>query len=536
MQNNTQPTSENSQANTISSDSSITAKDKLVAAICNDPDLPALGSAISRVVQLSSSDDESIRQLAYLVLSDVSLTQKILRLSNSVTFRAASGQVVTSISRAIFLLGFETVKTCALAIILVDGMSGKHAECVREELTKALAASMVGRELAKRSYFKDAEEIAIAALFKNIGRLLIASHDHMLYQKIMKLIKNGTHTEAEASMKVLNCNLESFTETILQEWDIPPTIIRSIQAPPAGVLRPPKTRQEWMQQAAELSESAVPLILQQVNRDDSVLDVTLLRRFGKSLNLDKYKFDKLMIDATEETCALSNNAQLASPLLDGKKEIKTEKTSTTADTKAEEDVLSGLFLPDVEEDKFFVNNFHPSGKPFNAQEQLLAGVQEITEMMASQQYKINDLFLLVLEILYNSLGFRFVTICLRDIKTNQYRARYSLGENNNEIQRNFIFPTNSSSDIFSLAIKRDVDLMISDASTKKVRDMIPPWHRSLLTDARSFIVLPLVVNEKSIGMFYADRKQISPEGITAEEMKIIKTLKRQIMAALSVRR
>ena len=530
-----QPNTEASQANTQTSDGDLTAKDRLVAAICNDPDLPALGSAISRVVQLSSSDDESIRQLAYLVLSDVSLTQKILRLSNSVTFRAASGQVVTSISRAIFLLGFDTVKTCALAMILVDGMSGKKAECVRNELTKALAASMVGRELAKRTYFKDAEEIAIAALFKNIGRLLIASHDHTLYQKMMKLIESGTHTEAEASLEVLDFNLESFTETILQEWDIPTSIIRSIKAPPAGVLRPPKTRQEWMQQAAELSESAVPLVLQQVNLDETAMDVTLMRRFGKALNLDKRKFEKLMIDATEETRTLSNNAQLKSPLLDDKKEIQPEEASSTTDTQAEEDVLSGLFLPDVEEEKSMVTEYHPSGKPFNAQEQLLAGVQEITELMATRDYKINDLFLLVLEVLYNSLGFRYVTICLKDIKTNQYRSRYSLGENNAEIQRNFIFPTSSSTDIFSLSIKRDVDLMISDASTKKVRDMIPRWHRSLLTDARSFIVLPLVVNERPIGLFYADRKQVAPEGITADEMKIIKTLKRQVMTALSTR-
>lgn len=64
VQNNTQSDTPNSQAKSLSSEVNVTAKDKLVAAICNDSDLPALGSAISRVVQLSSSDDESIRQLA----------------------------------------------------------------------------------------------------------------------------------------------------------------------------------------------------------------------------------------------------------------------------------------------------------------------------------------------------------------------------------------------------------------------------------------------------------------------------------------
>ncbi|MDH5480655.1 MAG: HDOD domain-containing protein, partial [Nitrosomonas sp.] len=241
------------------SDDTRSEKDKLLEALHNDPDLPALGSSISRIVQLSSSDEESIRKLAYYVLSDVSLTQKILRLSNSVSFRASSNKIVTSITKAIFLLGFNTVKTCALALLLVEGMSGKKAESVRIELIQALAASMVGRELAKHSYFQDAEEIAVAALFKNIGRVLLAAYNNDLYQEMMALIKKGSHTPAQASMQVLNFSLDRFAEVILEEWEIPPSIIQALKVTP-GPLRAPKSRQEWMQQAAELSCSAVPLI------------------------------------------------------------------------------------------------------------------------------------------------------------------------------------------------------------------------------------------------------------------------------------
>src|SRR5476651_1882244 len=99
-----------------SSDEMSIARDELLLKISDDANLPALGSSVSRVVQLASSDHEAVRNLAYFVLSDVALTQKILRLSNTVCYRTVSGAPVTTISKAIFLLGFDTIKTAALAM------------------------------------------------------------------------------------------------------------------------------------------------------------------------------------------------------------------------------------------------------------------------------------------------------------------------------------------------------------------------------------------------------------------------------------
>src|SRR3954466_6255485 len=140
----------------------------LLQKVCGDDDMFALGSSVARVVQLASSDDQGTHDLAYYVLSDVALTQRILRLSNTATYRTASGTSVTTISRAISLLGFDNVKTTALAMLLVDALSNnKTAQSVRVELEAALCASLVGRELARHSPYQGGEEASIGALFKN---------------------------------------------------------------------------------------------------------------------------------------------------------------------------------------------------------------------------------------------------------------------------------------------------------------------------------------------------------------------------------
>jgi GAF domain-containing protein len=84
-------------------------------------------------------------------------------------------------------------------------------------------------------------------------------------------------------------------------------------------------------------------------------------------------------------------------------------------------------------------------------------------------------------------------------------------------------------------MEKDSDLMISDAAVAKIRELIPDWHRKLLPDARSFIILPLVVHGKPFGFFYADRALPASEGVPPDEAALIRTLKGQVLAALNAR-
>src|SRR5690242_4490612 len=145
----------------------------LMQKVNGDAEMFALGGSIARVIELADSDEPGPHDLAYFVLSDPALTQRILRLSNTVRYRTVSGTAVTTVSRAIALLGFDNVKTTALAMLLVDTLdNGAHAGSVRVELEASLCASLVGREMAKLSFYQGAEEAAIGALFKNLGALL----------------------------------------------------------------------------------------------------------------------------------------------------------------------------------------------------------------------------------------------------------------------------------------------------------------------------------------------------------------------------
>ena len=153
-------------------------------------------------------------------------------------------------------------------------------------------------------------------------------------------------------------------------------------------------------------------------------------------------------------------------------------------------------------------------------------------MRVEGKARVNELVQAVLETLYRSLGFRFATVCLKDAKAGQFRARIALGDKLTARQEGFVFPLQGK-DLFHLALDNDADLMIADASAAKIQDLLPQWHRDLLPDARSFIVLPLVVQGVQLGLFYADRSQPAPEGVPPDETSLIRALKTQVLAALS---
>lgn len=492
----------------------------LMTKVCGDDEMFALGSSVARVVQMASSDDQGTHDLAYYVLSDVALTQRILRLSNTVQYRVSAGTPVTTVSRAISLLGFDNVKTTALAMMLVDALSNSaHANSVRIELEAALCASLVGRELARRSAYQGAEEAAIAALFKNLGPLLVASHEHDRYREINTLVATGKHSVNQAAQLVLGCSYDMLSEAVLGEWKIPDVIVRALAPLPAGQLKTAANRGDWMRQVASFGLEVARLVGRMGDPAGSQEAAALQARYGAALGIDTSELTELFATVRDEMDNLLESMNL-------------QRVPKEEAPQLDADGLPNVLLLATMDGTQHEQGNHPSGKPKNARELLLAGLQDVTQLRASGAAKVNDVIFAVLETLYLSMGFRFATVCLKDVRQGQYRARVSFGDGHAERQRGFVFPAASSRDLFHLAMENNADLMIEDATSQKIRELLPAWHKGLLADARSFIVLPLVVNKVQVGLFYADRTRPAPEGVPPDETSLIRALKNQVLSAL----
>ncbi|UUZ51226.1 HDOD domain-containing protein [Massilia sp. B-10] len=403
----------------------------LLSKVCGDEEMFALGSSVAQVVQMASSDDQGTHDLAYYVLSDAALTQRILRLSNTAQYRTASGTNVTTISRAISLLGFDNVKTSALAMLLVDALSSSaHAQSVRVELQAALCASLVGRELARHSFYQGAEEASIGALFKNLGPLLVASHEHERYREINALIASGKHTVGQASQMILGCSYDTLSEAVMREWEIPDVIVRSLAPLPSGTLKASASRAEWMRQVASFSIDVARLLARSTDPKSSNEARELQLRYGAALNLDSEAMAALFDTVNGEMTTLLQSMNMEPPaLVEEPEEMGGLPNVLLLATMGGEEAIGGR---------------HPSGKPYNARDLLLVErAGRDADARHASKSRVNDVILAVLEILYRSMGFRFATVCLKDPRSGQYRARLAFGDDHAATQAKLRVPGGS---------------------------------------------------------------------------------------------
>ena len=104
-------------------------------------DMPGFTKAITAILASMRGEDERDFSMTQTVLSDPVLTQKVLRLANSSMY-AAFGQHVNTISKAVLVLGTESIGHLALGLKLIEelGRSTPDTEIAHIEMDAFMSA------------------------------------------------------------------------------------------------------------------------------------------------------------------------------------------------------------------------------------------------------------------------------------------------------------------------------------------------------------------------------------------------------------
>ncbi|MCX7177632.1 MAG: protein kinase, partial [Proteobacteria bacterium] len=147
--------------------------DFLLRRMRHKSDFPALSDSVSSINKLTDSDKESITKLSDSILKDFALTNKILRLVNSAFYRQAGGGSISTVSRAVIVLGFDAIRNIAVTVLLFEHLQNKsNANLLKEAFLRANLSGLLARDIAKNVVPRDTEEAFICALFQGLGRLL----------------------------------------------------------------------------------------------------------------------------------------------------------------------------------------------------------------------------------------------------------------------------------------------------------------------------------------------------------------------------
>ena len=100
-------------------------KIELLKAVLNSEELPTLPTVASRLISLTSKEDTTLSDIADLVSQDISLSAKILKVSNSAFY--SFPQQVGSIQQAVSILGTNAVRSLVLSFSFLTIKSGKKS-------------------------------------------------------------------------------------------------------------------------------------------------------------------------------------------------------------------------------------------------------------------------------------------------------------------------------------------------------------------------------------------------------------------------
>jgi HD-like signal output (HDOD) protein len=472
--------------------------------------LPSVGHALGKLGRMLESDTEATQELANAILADVSLTQRLLRLANTITYRAGP-RPVTTVTRAIVLLGFNQVRNVTMSLVLLDGvLAGADAARVRAEFHQALLAGCLARELLAPIDAEEAEEAGIAAMFRNVGRLLVAVFAPERLAAVRQRADADKVNESAAARRELGRSFEELTEQMLRDWSLPDRITAAVAALPPRI-DAPRTPAERVRMAAQFAD-AVAASLGEAAPESALAQA--LERFAPAFAPDRAQLERMVQSASERTrefeaaCGLSPAESPLARLLEALPK-ESQLTATAVEPTAQRDAL---------------------GRPGNTQEMLLAGLADASDSLA-RGADLNGVIRIVLEAIHTGLGFARTALVMRDPATGTFRTRASFGDP----RPVFSFPSAGAGHLFVAALAHATDLHIADVTAEKIRAALPGWFTRDFSAAKSFLLMPIVLNGRAIGFFYADRPVADPKGLGPEELNLVRSLRNQVVLAMRTR-
>lgn len=525
------------EADASAAGSSQSTVDFLLRRMRHKSDFPALSESVSAINRIASSEGESVSKLSLTILRDFSLTNKILRLVNSVHYRPAGGGGISTISRAVVVLGFEAVRNIAITVLLLEHLQDKtNANYLKGEFLRANFAGMLARDIVTRLKVRDVEQVFICAVFNNLGRLLAQFYFPEESDEIRKLIVQKEINELVAAQRVLGITFDELGMGIARSWGFPPLIVESMKRLPDGDVRKPQTPAERLRTLCAFANDLCATFTAATPAEQQGATARILKRFGDSVPISRKVLDESMVRAITEIDDFAriirvNVAQ--TPFGQGLRRVRTgaapgDEHSAPA---VGDSSLGAVALGADKGVGLDTGEFPVEGqKASDAQSVLTAGIQDISNTLVSD-YKLNDILRIILETMYRAMGFNRVVLCIKDARANAMQGRFGLGPEASELAKSFRFPLSFAADIFHVATSKGVDILITDIDDPKIVERIPGWFRKATT-AKTFVVFPLNIKTNSVALIYAEKARAGDIEITDKELQLLRTLRNQALLAI----
>ncbi|RZS52066.1 HDOD domain-containing protein [Sphaerotilus mobilis] len=522
-------------------------------------DFPALKDSIRGIQKISRSDTAHLRALSDEVLGDVGLTNKLLRLINTAFYSSVGGGGITSIKRAIALMGFQSIGMLAASLALFEKLpKGPDGERVRAEFRRALLAGMLASEMCPG--FKHQELAYLSALFQNLGTMLGWMHfkDEAaeIEAKLVDLRAAAAAEEAEAgataaqedahpdphhstvqqtAREVLGIGFEDLGVEVARQWGWPEDLQLALRRLHPRDPEQPASSDERLRVACT---AANLLAARLENLHDPEQIEACLADFLPAWAVPLGITDEMLAGMVERARGewIEMATLLGLPVPPGVAG-KGGKSGKAVPAKVASSAGNGPELIKPKTAATGAGAARPAPPPVvvpAAVGQALGRALEAVSELAMSDAPLGAVLQALMTQIQQALQLQRIVVCLREPASGDLVGRIGLGDRASTLAPQFRIALNPPSCLFGLLCAKNADTLISDAADPVIAQRLPAWYARQV-QAPTFLLLPLKLGDKPLGLIYGDRTRAHSLQVGDAELTQLKAMRNQLIMAMRMR-
>ena len=494
---------------------------KLLQSIDKQPEFASLQAQMSQLQRVARDDNAHARALTALIDDNPALLSKLLRLINAAYYSPVGGGSITSMHRAVSLMGFHSIGMLAGSLLMFDRLpKGADGDRLRREFARAQLAAALAQELCHSP--RHADHIYVATLFQRLGDLLAGIHfapDMQVLDDLLdaqELPRGSAERQRQRDVlarRTWGLTLEELGLEIAGRWGWPPRMLQVMRSlgcdDPGRALRDDEYARVLNTACNDLAERlmAVPAEGEPADREAARRDTLL----GWSRDL----LVPLGLDAAS---------------------LPAQVERTLAGWR---DLLGGLGVPPDALRSDAGQAPPPKKNPLDpksaAYRQALAeNLSDAVDQLARMNKKAappEQVLESALGWMIKALDLQRAILCLRDDARPLLVPRLAQGHKGVVLSRHFEIPVEPPSDLFGLLCAKQADVLISDTADPLIDQRLPGWYRQKVA-AGSFVLLPIHHDGRVAGMLYGDQHEAHAMHLNDRALTLLKLMRNQVLEAL----
>ncbi|PIE17991.1 MAG: hypothetical protein CSA65_06810 [Proteobacteria bacterium] len=470
--------------------------DQLVAEMRRKGDFPAIAKSIQEIQRNASvTGIASARTLAKSIQKDYALSTKLLRVVNSAYYERSGGRI-SSVARAVVMLGFEQVRDTAIGLTVFPKVQGPKKQLVVDSAVNALMSGVLAAKFASSQNTHRGEDAFACGLFRTLGRQLVLYYLPTHHDRIIAAAERNRVSEELAARRELGLTYDDLGMAIAKRWRLADVIQDSMRPYDPESAPVPRNDAERLRASAALANDLCALLAETpVDRQEAALE-RLLERYAAKVKIKPARLTKL-VEASLETVREQfggvvgfelGDSTLFRRLLQVEPQVKPQRAEQVAKVRAARHSGRGALR---------------SGPPPRLLPRVEQGVREV-EAALSARKGVEVVLRLAMQTVHEGLELRRVAF-MAYTSRGDLEIRAVLGKGNEELKGTVVRVDQQGDDPFSAALVYRSDRLVAGGESQK----LPSWCRDdSAGDELIHYLYPIEVFMKPAGLLYADGSRL----------------------------